>query len=42
MDFLVQLENQAPELSVEQSDAPEAKESKTVKIKSQSHVDQIL
>ena len=42
MDFLVRPRNQAPEMSVEVSNVTEAEESKTVKIKSQSHVDHVL
>ena len=40
--FWVRARNQAAELSVEDSDIAEAKESKTVKVKIQSHVDHIL
>ena len=42
IDFRVRPGKQTPEHSVEQSDAAEAKESKTIKIKSQSHIDHIL
>ena len=42
MDFWVWPRNQAPELSVKVSNIAEAEESKTVKIKSQSHVDHVL
>ena len=40
--FWVRPRNQAPEMSMEVSDVAEAEESKTVKIKSQSHVDHFL
>lgn len=41
MDFLVRSGNKAPELSVGDSDVDRAKESKTVNVKSESHVDHI-